>query len=237
LARYVRSHLALKKLHEFAVEETRLRTDDDLPHETLLEVAAVERLSRPERRDNFFDERLRQLRSAAENEDARLRLEELERDYRAAGLSSFRTYVAVLTHFSERRWVSYHRYLIDSLFAKNTVDGILRQPLGGKRRRRAAMGASLLETLTLIAVVSGEPADFFTSPLRVDQLVERLEQRYDILITTPPAEWAEDLEVLRILAVNGDRFKARLRETGLFTDLSDAFLAQLVRPRLHIGNR
>jgi hypothetical protein len=57
-----------------------------------------------------------------------------------------------------------------------------------------------------------------------------------MLITTPPRHWAENLEVLRLLALNGERFKARLRETGLFTDLSDAFLAQLVRPRHHLGN-
>jgi hypothetical protein len=37
-----------------------------------------------------------------------------------------------------------------------------------------------------------------------------------------------------MLASNVDRFRARLRETGLFTDLSDAFLNQLVRPRYHV---
>lgn len=235
LSRYVRSHLALKKLHEFAESVSRTRPDDAVPFESLGELAAVEASVRPERLDFFFDERLQQLQSAAENDDARRRLEELERDYRAMGLSSFRTYVAILGSFSERRWVNYHRYLLDSLFAKNTADGVLRQPLGGKRRRRGAMGASLLETLTLIAVVGGERGDFFTRPLRVDQLIDRLENRYDILITTPPRQWAEDLEVLRLLAMNGERFKIRLRETGLFTDLSDAFLAQLVRPRHHLG--
>jgi hypothetical protein len=31
--------------------------------------------------------------------------------------------------------------------------------------------------------------------------------------------------------MNAQRLKARLRETGMFVDLSDAFLAQTVRPR------
>jgi hypothetical protein len=236
LARYVRSHLALKKLHEFAETTSKTRPDEALPFSSLKDVASVETAARPERFEFFFEERLEGLRSAADNDEAKLRLEEMERDYRAMGLSSFRTYVAILGHFSERRWVNYHRYLLDSLFAKNTADGILRQPLGGKRRRRAAMGASLLETLTLIAVVDGEPGAFFTRPLRVDELVDRLERRYDILITSSPSYWVDDLEVARLMATNGDRFKARLRETGLFTDLSDAFLAQLIRPRHHLDS-
>ena len=34
--------------------------------------------------------------------------------------------------------------------------------------------------------------------------------------------WMFDLDATRVLAANVERFKARLRETGLFTDLSDA---------------
>ena len=37
-----------------------------------------------------------------------------------------------------------------------------------------------------------------------------------------------------LLAGNVERFKVRLRETGLFRDLSDAFVAQLVRPRFSV---
>jgi hypothetical protein len=103
--------------------------------------------------------------------------------------------------------------------------------MGGPRKRRAAMGAALLETLTLVAVVGGEPGAFYTRPLQVDELIAQLESRYGLRIAIPPGEDRDDLEVHRLLAANVERFKGRLRETGLFTDLSDAFLAQRVRPR------
>jgi hypothetical protein len=80
-------------------------------------------------------------------------------------------------------------------------------------------------------VVGGDPPAFFTRPLRVDELVGRLDDRYDLLVSRPPAYLAEDASAARTLAANVTRFKNRLRETGLFTDLSDAFLAQTVRPR------
>jgi hypothetical protein len=237
LARYVRSHLALKKLHEFADYLGRNRQAEAVPFTTLEEISAVERSSRPELIDLFFDQRIEQLVQDSESADETERVSELETDYRAMSLSPFRVYVALLAHSSERRWFSYHRYLLDSLFSKNTSDGMLRQPLGGKRRRRIALGAALLETLALIAVVDDSEAGYFTRPLRVDQLIARLDQRYDLLVGRPPSSLQSDLEANRQIATNVDRFKARLRETGLFTDLSDAFLAQLVRPRHVIGAR
>lgn len=237
LARYVRSHLALKKLHEFAEYLAKNRPAEAVPASTLEEIAAVEQASVPMLIDLFFDQRIEQLVQDSGSGDEAARVSELETDYRAMGLSPFRVYVALLAHSSERRWFNYHRYLLDSLFSKNSSEGMLRQPLGGKRRRRVALGAALLETLALVAVVDESEAGYFTRPLRVDQLIERLDERYDLLVGRPPADLENDLEANRQIAANVDRFKARLRETGLFTDLSDAFLAQLVRPRHTIGTR
>ena len=233
LARYVRSHLTLKKLHEFASYLQEKRPDEAVPFSTIHEIAAVEKSARPEILDLFFDQRIDSTKEQSDPAVA-ARIDELEATYRKLGLSSFRAYIAILAHFSERRWVNYHRYLLDSLFSKNTSEGVLRQPLGGKRRRRGALGPALLETLTLISVVHGDAGAYYTRPLRVDQLIDRLENRYDLLIAHPPQVLRDDLEVARELAANVDRFKARLRETGLFTDLSDAFLAQLVKPRYHL---
>jgi hypothetical protein len=231
LAQYVRSHLALKKLDEFASYVERSRPAQKLPHATVHEIASVERNAGAELIDVYFDRRIDEVIEQAGGDDEEERVAHLAHEYREMGLSSFRAYVALLAHFSERRWVSYHRYLLDSLFSKNSTEGMLRQPLGGARKRRAAMGASLLETLTLVAVVAGGPGEYYTRPLQVDELIARLESRYGLRIATPPTAMTDDIEVPRLLAVNVDRFKARLRETGLFTDLSDAFLAQRVRPR------
>lgn len=233
LGRYIRSHLALKKLHEFAVDLRDRHPDDALPCETIEEIAAIEHLARRERLDPYFDSRIDDLRRS--NADSEERIRELEVEYRKLGLSSFRIYVNLLAYFSERRWLGYHRQLIDSLLSKNSAGGALRQPLGPPRRRRIAIGASLLETLVLIAVTEREGSTFVTRPMRVRSLVEHLERRYDLLVSTPPERFANDPAVLAILADNTDRLKTRLREIGLFTDLSDAFLAQTIRPRFALG--
>jgi hypothetical protein len=236
LARYVRSHLALRKLDEFAAILATEDPDRAVPHMTLEEIAAVEHTAPRERLDAHFGERIRLLVEEV-GEGAKERTRELERDYRAMGRSAFRIYVALLAHFSERRWVSYHRQLVDSLLAKNSADGALRQPLGGPRRRRPSLGPGLLETLTLAAVVDISGEQPITRPLRVDRLIRRLEERYDLVVSRPPTELGADPGSFVAMADNVVRFKSRLREIGLYTDLSDAFLAQTIKPRHRLERR
>jgi hypothetical protein len=88
--------------------------------------------------------------------------------------------------------------------------------------------------LVLIAVVAETDRGYETRPIRVDQFVDWLQERYDFLIGTPPSWASDDPSVASLLADNTIRFRRRLRETGLFVDLSDAFLAQTVRPRIHL---
>lgn len=235
LARYVRSHLALRKLAEFAADLERDDPDHAVAYSTLEEIAAVEAQAPRERLDAYFRERVRSLVEDA-GEGARDRMRELERDYREMGRSTFRVYVALLAHLSERRWVSYHRQLVDSLLAKNSPEGALRQPLGGRRLRRAALGPGLLETLTLAAVVESGGQGAVTRPRRVDVLIRRFDDRYDLLVARPPAHLSDDPGAYVAMAENVSRFKARLREIGLYTDLSDAFLAQTVKPRHMLGD-
>lgn len=237
LAQYVRSHLALKKLDEFGRYLEESRPGEKLPRGSLSEIAAIEHEARPEVIGVFFDNRIDSVVEQMGGHDPDARVRELVAGYRAVLPSSFRTYVGLLAHYSERRWFSYHRQVLDYLWAKNLSEGLLRQPLGGGRRRRGAMGASLLETLTLIAVVAGEPGAYYTRPLQVDELIGRLEHRYGMRIASAPAHLAGDVKVPELLAANVERFKSRLRETGLFTDLSDAFLAQRVKPRHNLGRK
>jgi hypothetical protein len=231
LARYVRSHLALRKLFEFGEALAEDDPQSQLPRESLEQIAALETAAPKERLDAHFGERVRSLADEAGESGAKERIRELDREYRGMGLSPYRVYVALLAQLTERKWISYHRQLIDSLFAKNTADGAMRQPLGGPRRRRVALGPGLLETLTLAAVVDVQDSPPVTRPLRVDQLIDRFETRYDLLVARPPSELEDDPGAHVAAADNVERFKARLREVGLFTDLSDAFLAQTVRPR------
>ena len=71
--------------------------------------------------------------------------------------------------------------------------------------------------------------------MRVQRLIEHLEERYDLHVARAPDRLARDPQTLALLAGNVERLKARLRETGLYTDLSDAFLAQTVKPRFLSG--
>jgi hypothetical protein len=231
LGRYVRAHLALKKMSEVA--ESLGSRGRALPVSTLEQIAGAERDVRRERLDEVFGDRIKRLLEEAQGDDEQ-RIESLRDEYRSLGLSNFRVYVGILAQLSERRWWNYHRQLLDYLFVKNTSNGFLRQPLGGKRRRRAGMTAGLLETLALIAVVVNTERGFETRPLRVDQFLDWLERRYDMLIASPPPDRSADPVDVSIAADNANRFRRRLRETGLFVDLSDAFLAQTIRPRIHL---
>lgn len=227
LARYVRSHISLKKLDEFA-EAAKRYSGGPIPHETLMDLAAVEKHADPQRFDAFFEQRIESMEADAGSDS---RFAELKEEYFGLGLSAFRVYVSLIAQASEKRWINYHRFLLDSLLGKNTGEGVLRQPLGGRRRRRFALTASMLETLTLIAVVSENDGVFYTTHVPLHELVDHIEARYGLLISKPPREASWDPSAAAAMAQNSDRFKARLRETGLFVDLSDAFLAQTVRPR------
>jgi hypothetical protein len=233
LQRYVQAHMALKKLHQYA--ESARKRGVDMP-ESIDELASSEREGDRARFDAYFEAQMDSLlQDNAKDKDNVTELERLADEYRSLGMSPFRTYHGLLVALKANNWVGYHRQLLDSLMAKNTANGMLRQPLGGRSRRRAAMGAGLLETLTLVALVQRSNGKFHTQPLRVDELITHLERRYGLCIATSPVAFQNDFEVARVLAGNVDRFKSRLRETGLFKDLSDAFVAQLVRPRFTVA--
>ena len=243
LSRYIRSHLSLRKLWEFAEQLKRRHPKEALPFETVDDIAAVEADAKRARIDAYFSNRFDELvtdakglKDAQKREAQEAEIRDMEAEYTALGMSPFRAYVALLAHYSERRWVTYHRYLLDSLFGKNSGDGMLRQPLGGRRRRRLSMAPGILETLTLIAVVGDSARGFVARPIRVDELIDRLSSRYGLVVGRPTLEFQADPAATAVLKDNVQRFKARLRETGLYTDLSDAFLAQQVKPRYLIGS-
>ena len=79
--------------------------------------------------------------------------EEYRDQYEAMGNNPFQIYMSLLFLDGERRWFQYNRQVLDSVFGKNERDGAMRQPLGGRRRRRAAISPALLETLVLVAMV------------------------------------------------------------------------------------
>jgi hypothetical protein len=229
LAKYVRSHLTLKKLHELAEGLAR----KPLSVSTLEDLAAVRDKAPRGRLDEKARDRIASLLESATGEDKQ-QLRDTRDQYKRLGLQDFDVYMALLFQLSERRWFNYLRFLLDSLFLKNESDGFLRQPLGGRRVRRFALSPGMLETLALISLVQDTERGLETRPIRLDQLIDRLDTRYGMLVARPPVQLQGDPGAVSAMLENQRLLRRRLRESGLFVDLSDAFLAQTLKPRVEV---
>ena len=76
-------------------------------------------------------------------------------------------------------------------------------------------------------------ARFRSHPILIDEFVAWLRERYGLtLMPKWPDATIEDYEAFN---ANLRHLKLRLREIGFFTDLSDAYNTQTIRPRYTIG--
>ena len=132
--------------------------------------------------------------------------------------------------------------------------GMLRGNLKGRRVWRYALSDILLETLVQLYAISErkyiwkkvsteatleqlcpvyqESADIKNlspEPFSLRNFLSFLRQRYGLLINRPPKDMA-DAETLAASSANLQALKDRLRNMGLFQDLSDDFTAQVVTP-------
>jgi len=113
----------------------------------------------------------------------------------------------------------------------NREDGFL---YGGRgKKRKYVLGNQLLELLVQLAVVDYRRGKFCTRPIVISEFVAWLKQRYGILIDTT-GEVVDSPEVARALESNYAALKSRLRQLGFFTDLSDASISQVIKPRFSI---
>jgi hypothetical protein len=88
--------------------------------------------------------------------------------------------------------------------------------------------------LVQLAVVDYRKGHFATKPITVADFVKWLRDRYGILIDTI-GEQNDSPEVARALEDNYGALKDRLRQLGFFTDLSDASISQVIKPRFPIA--
>ena len=137
-------------------------------------------------------------------------------EYKALKFPDFEIYMALIFQASERLWLKHLRELLDSLFLKNQRDGLMHQPLRGKRR--FALTPGMLETLALIAVMQETEEGLETRPLRLDRLIDRLDRRYGILVARPPTGREADPVAVSAMLQNQRTLRRRLRESGLFVD-------------------
>src|ERR1017187_2832643 len=217
--RYFRAHYTLKKLDEFAkvshgpsyngsVEEAiGCLSDKNLGGYFLTKLGEVTRVEE----DAEPDPEIKAIQD--------LKLDPLD------------AYVEVLYQKTFKSRSRNHKALMASLCGLNREDGFLH---GGRgKRRKYVLGNGLLEILVQLAVVGVKGGQFITQPITVANFVKWLRDRYGILIDST-GEPNDSPDVARALEVNYTALKDRLRQLGFFTDLSDASISQVIKPRFPI---
>lgn len=141
-------------------------------------------------------------------------------------------YVEILTMKTFKTRMRNHKALMASLCGLNRDDGFLH---GGRgQKRKYVMGSQLLELLVQLAVVDYRSGKFYTKPITITRFVEWLRERYGIFVDATKTP-NDSPEVARALEANYSALKDRLRQLGFFTDLSDASISQVIRPRFPIN--
>lgn len=155
------------------------------------------------------------------------------------GLPEFETYVEILVAY---RGDFHRRYLVeclDSLLLKNRPGALIAQARVPNAPRRFILDSRLLEVLLQIAVLRpGGALGYHTAPLRIDELLTFLCERYGIYVDRLPRGDGFDRPSLHDRAALRDNvaaFTTRLREVGFYNDLSDAYVSQTVTPRYAIS--
>ena len=219
--RYFRSHYKLAKLDEFARTYPGYSGSlDDL----------INFLSHKDL-EGYFRVKLSEVTTFGEDEERPADLNAIL----GLGLSAFDTYVEVLCQ-DKSNWknlVMRHKKMMGSLCGLNRDDGFLFGSRGHKRKY--VMGSQLLELLVQLAVLdyNSRQEKFFTKPMVITDFVAWLRERYGILIDHT-SEQNDNPDVARALEANYAALKDRLRQLGFFTDLSDASISQVIRPRFPI---
>lgn len=145
----------------------------------------------------------------------------------------FDKYVELLMKIKSTYQLKYYPQFMDSISQKNNERGYLAQGRSKKHPRRYVLGTRLLEALVQIQMLHLENDKFITKSLSIEDLMKNLRQRYGIIINGLNEKRFNDVDVNTILAFkeNVEAFKLKLRQIGFYTDLSDAYILQKVRPR------
>jgi len=212
---------AVQKRFEFATQN--LDTVDDL-------LACL--VNRPPNFDSFYENKLTDILSRFREEEAEERRQLLEvlqfQD------TFFDKYIQFLLKAKGGYQYRYYQQFLDAIAMKNTDYGFLADGRSRKHPRRTVIGSRLLETLVQILVLEPKAEGGFRShALSIDELINKLRSRYGIIINglNEPRFADADVETHQAFTQNVSAFKNKLRQIGFFTDLSDAYLLQKIRPR------
>jgi hypothetical protein len=189
-----------------------------------------------------FRAKLKQLRNENEAAD-----EELSPEIQAildGGLPPFETFIELVSHIRQKHHLDYLTEMLDKLFQKNADAGAMVQGKSRSNPRRWHRGGRLLEVLVQLAVLRWTEKDerklFFSEPVLIEDFLVWLEARYGLVIggsQLGAGRAPVTMEEHRAFRDNVRALKDRLREIGFYDDLSDAYIAQTIRPRYPIDER
>lgn len=188
----------------------------------------------PQAMESYFSLRIDSIVPKSEATEER---EEVQAIRDLDGFSALETFVELVSLERTRYYRKYLTEQVDSLLMKNQETGLLRQGKGRRNERRWHIGSRLLETLVQIAVLestgTGNQTTFRSRPILVDDFVRWLRARYGLVLA--PRQSDASIRDYEAYNLNLRQLKDRLREIGFYTDLSDAYNAQVIRPRYGIA--
>ena len=131
----------------------------------------------------------------------------------------------------------FHMNLIDNLSQKNNERGFMAQGRSRRHPRRYVLGTRLLETLVQILVLESNGNQFQTKSLSIEELASNIRERYGLIINGLGEDRFADADLQTHLAFkeNMEAFKMKLRQIGFYSDLSDAYILQRIRPRYELN--
>lgn len=151
----------------------------------------------------------------------------------------FDKYLAIILNSKAKRQFIEYRRLLANLSQNNSDRGFMAQGRSKKHPRRFVMGTRLLETLVQIMVLESQEDHFITRSLSIEELMNKIKERYGLIINGITEERFIDANVNTHLAFkeNVEAFKQKLRQIGFYDDLSDAYILQKVRPRYQLNQQ
>ncbi|MGW7213581.1 methylation-associated defense system protein MAD7 [Streptomyces collinus] len=239
---FVRAGYVVRKLGEFAdhLADAKEITRPSRGFFTVAELLQYAGEAYRERREQFFASRMDTLLDETPIDEQ----PEGVRPLLSAGmgLGAFEKYIELIMAYRGKYHYDYIVETIDSLLLKNRPGAVITQPHRG--RRRFVMDSALLEVLVQIALLRPNPRGtrsrfpYHTEQLRLDEFMDTLRTRYGLYVDRLPADDGfptSGFEEQAALRSNAEAFTTRMREIGFYSDLSDAYLTQVITPRFAIS--
>lgn len=216
----------------FEINAVQKRYESEMPNLDSIDQLLDKLKNKSETFDAYYEHKFKDIlnRFREEEDDDKKNLQEsvqFEDTY-------FDKYVMTILKAKGPYQYRYYQQFLDAISMKNTDYGFIADGRSRKHTRRAVLGSRLLETLVQLLVLKPKEGGGFTSQsLSIDELVSKLRNRYGILINgiNEPRFADADLETHIAFKENVDAFKNKLRQIGFYTDLSDAYILQKIRPR------